>query len=277
MIVIRIKGGLGNQLFQYASARGIAASSGHTLKIDCQTGFPRDTYRRSYRLNHFRVPQAYASNAEIWWSRALTWRRWRAFRNFESAAMLQRGEFFLPELARVPGGRSVYLEAYLQSPQYFSCIEAELRSELSPEADSEPLRARLRVIQGRDAVSVHVRRRDYARLLPAGYYLQAVELIRARVGHREYFVFGDDLDWAAQELHWLEPKTLVRNDSPNDDVADLALMASCKHHVMANSTFSWWAAWLSGIKDGIVVAPGRGWTEIGVPPKDLFLPGWKVI
>lgn len=277
MIVIRIKGGLGNQLFQYASAKGLAASLGRRLKMDSLTGFPRDQYRRSYRLHRFALPEVTASASEVWLARALSCRRWLGLRRAESRA-LQRGEFFLPWLERDLPGAAVYLEAYLQSPRYFSQIEAQVRRELSAQLLREPAaHDYLRLAEGVAAVSIHVRRQDYSRRLTADYYRRAVHLIEMRVPRAHFFVFGDDPGWVVDQLDWLEPKTVVQNMGPDDDITDLSLMAGCQHHVVANSTFSWWGAWLAGAQRGLVVAPACGWTDSSGRPNDLFPPEWMVI
>jgi len=283
MLIIRIKGGLGNQLFQYAGAKGLAASLGHRLKIDRQTGFPgypRDPYNRSYRLDRFHIPQVLASKAEIWAARAISWRRWFRWREDESKAMHERREFFHPELARQAGARIVYLEAYLQSPRYFANVEENLRSELCPSVEPDlTMNQYLRLIQGVHAVSLHLRRKEHGseRPVPMNYYRQAVSTINAQVTQPHFFIFADDLELGERELEWLRPKTIVRNASPDDDVKDLALMAACQHHIIANSTFSWWGAWLGTDRVGLTIAPQWGWTQSGDLPQNLFPHGWILI
>jgi len=262
VIVVRIKGGLGNQLFQYAGAKGLAASLGHALKIDRTTGFlgPRhDPYQRSYRLDRFAIPQRTAGKFEITFARTLSWRHWLRFRKAETAAMHDRGEFFCEPLTRELVGRAEYLEAILASPRYFAHVEAEIRKEISPKVDWDAvMNDYLERIKGLAAVSVHVRRVDYSRPLPLDYYREAVDVIKTRVAHPHFFLFGDDFGWMSEELRWLEPKTVVLNTAPDDDIKDLALMAACPHHIIANSTFSWWGAWLSASQPGSAVAPGLG-------------------
>jgi hypothetical protein len=278
MIVIRIKGGIGNQLFQYASAKGLAISLGHRLKIDSRSGFRRDRYDRSYRLHRFALPETTASPREMWLARVVSCNRWLRLRNVESKAMLQEGEFFLPGLAEALRGPAVYVEAYLQSPCYFAQIEDQLRCELvAGLTHNAAAQGSAELTDETAAVSVHVRRKNYGRLLPVEYYRRAVDLIRMQADRPHFFIFGDDPGWAASQLRWLEPKTVVQNESPDSDLRDLALMASCRHHVIANSSFSWWGAWLAGARCGLVVAPAWGWTESGCWPKDLFPAGWKVI
>jgi len=281
MLIIRIKGGLGNQLFQYAGAKGLAASLGHSLKIDRHTGFPgypRDPYNRAYRLHRFYIPQILASKAEIWAARAMSWRRWLRWRRSEERAMLTHGQFFDQRLTHQPHGPAVYLEAYLQSPRYFENVQSQLRGELRPKLQADPaFDEYLRQIRGRPAVSVQVRRRDYARLLPVEYYRQAVEVINNVVPSPHFFVFADDHEWIGSQLGWLNPKTLVVNAGPDEDIKDLVLMAACQHHIIANSTFSWWGAWLGTDRIGLTIAPQWGWTQSGVLPQNLFPRGWIVI
>jgi hypothetical protein len=190
--------------------------------------------------------------------------------------MTEHGQFFLPEIARNPGRKGLYLEGYLQSPRYFSSIEATLRTELSFPIEADAIR-QYRITDASGAVSIHIRRRDYSRVLSVEYYQRAVDLVRAQISQPAFFVFGDDMVWAAQELSWLEPKILVRTPPPNDDVKDLALMSACRHHILANSTFSWWAAWLGQTNGGLIIAPALGWSDSHGCPRDLFPDGWTLL
>src|SRR5262249_39041231 len=130
-----------------------------------------------------------------------------------------------------------------------------------------PVESRLRKeILSTDAVGLHVRRGDY--LLPEGahmhiigmdYYRRAAELISERVLNPHFFVFSDDIQWCARTLDIRYPHTFVVQDQPSErwTAADFRLMTLCKHFVIANSTFSWWAAWLGSHQDKIVVAPSE--------------------
>ena len=129
-LVVRIRGGLGNQLFQYASALGIAAATGRPLRVDVTTGFARDIYRRSYRLDRLAEPPVAANRLQIGWAIARSYRRWKAFRVTEPEQMHGRGISYHPAL--LAGGAPRYLEAYLQSPRYFEAVTEKVRAALTP-------------------------------------------------------------------------------------------------------------------------------------------------
>ena len=278
MIIIRIKGGLGNQLFQYASAMGLAALSGRSLKIDRYSGFRHDPYRRTYRLEKVGTSKPTAGIHEVWYARLVSRKCWLSLRKAESSAMVERGEFFEPRIAKEASSQPVlYLEGYLQSPRYFSDIEAEVRDELTRiTVRTDEALGGSHIAKNSGTISVHVRRIDYARVLPLEYYRNAVEVIKMHVQSPHFYIFGDDPNWAIDHLNWLEPKTVVRNSGPDSDLSDLALMTSCNHHIIANSSFSWWGAWLSPAQ-GKTIAPAAGWTKTGIVPRDLFPVSWTVI
>jgi hypothetical protein len=279
MIVIRIKGGLGNQLFQYASAMGLATSSGRSLKIDRYSGFGKDgVYLRKYRLDRVGVSRPCAGIHEVCYARLVSLRHWLNLRKVESVAMVERGEFFEPLVVQEASSQPIlYLEGYLQSPRYFSSIEAEVRKELTWFArGTDTALGSSPVTKCINSVSLHVRRRDYARVLAPDYYRNAVELIKKHVRSPHFYVFGDDPAWVSSQLNWLDPKTVMRNAGPDNDLSDLELMASCHHHIIANSTFSWWGSWLSS-EQGLTIAPAAGWTSAKVIPRDLFPDSWIVI
>lgn len=272
-LVVRIRGGLGNQLFQYASALGIADATGRTLLCDTKTGFPRDIYKRSYRLAALERAPREAGRVELALTRARSFRGWRSFRDHEANAMLADGTSFHASLLAGSGPR--YLEAYLQSPRYFERVADVVRRELwIPEKGVRHGENLARIAPHRNAVALHVRRKDYSPLLPASYYREAVERVRAVAPDAHFFVLGDDPEWVERELGWLAPRTALASEGPNADWLDLALIAACRHRIIANSSFSWWGAWLSR-HDGEVVAPARWWNDHR--PQHLFPSGWHVL
>jgi hypothetical protein len=176
------------------------------------------------------------------------------------------------------------LQGYWQSPKYFASIEPEIRTELKLR---EPLAGEnLAVVNKIDtslAVSVHVRRGDYVTSVTTNqyhgtcgpeYYLAAEALLRQRLGEPTLFIFSDDPDWAAHNLRFESPTVIVRHNGPKRDYEDLRLMTLCKHHVIANSTFGWWGAWLCANPDKIVVAPRNWFRDASHSTADLIPEDW---
>ncbi len=294
--VVRLMDGLGNQLFQYALGRRLSLRQGAELVLDTswfRTGGTRE-HPRPLRLAEFAVAGRFAEPDEFrdrwlrptplgrfWWrfeQRVLPL-RWRRFVEQDPKAFARRGQMFDPEILRVAPG--TYLSGYWISPLYFEGAERELRQELI-------LRGPLSLSAGRwakelgecESVALHVRRGDYVHhpeigVLGADYYRRAIELLEAQRRDLRYFVFSDDPPAALELLAGIVPKfqvvTLEPGTSPS---VDLALMATCKHFVIANSTFSWWGAWLSGYPGKLVMAPEHWFQGARVSLPDVYPAAW---
>lgn len=303
MITVSLIGGLGNQMFQYAAGKALAERHGVPLALDI-SGF-RNYALRPFLLDRLLVPEAIASvQAEP------AERREENFTRAKWKARIDRllGKARLPKLASSPNeyrephfhydpafemlGPKVSLFGYFQSERYFNSIAESLRDWLSPR---EPLGeaaavALKRIETSRLPVSVHVRRGDYLKpgthevhgILGETFYRQAFDRLEGMIGRdAEIFIFSDDPAAAEQVLGFIPGSRLnhVRGD-PERPWEDMALMARCRHHVIANSSFSWWGAWLDPSPDKIVVAP-RAWfaaTELNKRNTgDLYPAGWILV
>ena len=287
MVIVRLNGGLGNQLFQYATGRALACRKKVPLKLDI-TYFDEHNPRR-YCLHHFKIRASLADQNEInrlkrWESRLhprllrLIARTIPYYRRslFEE----QNKDFYDPNINRAP--RDVYLAGYWQSDRYFEDIASLLRAELvlSHPLDLES-QTIAKEIQQTESVSVHVRRGDYVanpemRYLygapGADYYLRAIGRLSEIVKHPNLFLFSDDLTWTRQNIRPDFPVHYVCGHGRDRDVEEFSLMQECKYHIIANSSFSWWGAWLSNHHQKIVIAP-KDWfnvpersTEDRIPP-----------
>lgn len=303
MITISLIGGLGNQMFQYAAGKALAERHGVPLALDI-SGF-RNYALRPFLLDRLLVPEAITSvqeeptpKTELNFTRA----KWKG--------RIDRllGKAGLPKLAPSPNeyrephfqydpafealGPQTALFGYFQSERYFSSIAGNLRDWFSlREPPGVAAAAALRRIEtSRLPISVHVRRGDYLKpgthevhgILGESFYRQVFNLLESKIGREvELFIFSDDPAAAEQVLSFLPGSCLnhVRGD-PERPWEDMALMACCRHHVIANSSFSWWGAWLNRAPDKIVVAP-RAWfapAEFGKRNTgDLYPPGWIVV
>jgi hypothetical protein len=291
MVIVQITGGLGNQLFMYAAGRRLSLHHGTPLKLDIA---PFRTYAaRNYLLDRFHIAQAIATPAEIdsvkagidpqrafGAIRALFARRPAADARHLFRAGDELAGTYLPEILRTP--RNVYLQGYWQSEQYFQPIEQTIRDDLRQKAELAGANlAMAGQIGGVDAVSLHVRRGDYAGnphlggllgVLPLDYYHRAVERVGAMVKAPHFFVFSDDPDWAKAHLRIAHPATFVAHNGPDAPQEDLRLMALCRHHVTANSSLSWWGAWLCPHAAKTVIAPARWFLKTSMP--DIAPAAW---
>ncbi len=290
MVIVRLMGGLGNQMFQYAAARRIALAHNVPLKLDVSwfAGQPD----RAYGLHALNIQEAFATPEEL---RQITGPSTRgigtlAFR-FRRRLKLGYRWTRIHERGLSPCDRRVlearertYLDGYWQSEKYFSDVADTIRREF---AINVPAEARSREITDQMAttqsVSVHIRRGDYVTdqkksrvrsVCTPDYYRRCVAHVAERLVHPHLFLFSDDPDWVAANLRFDYPTTLVSRAPARRDYEDLRLMSACRHHIIANSSFSWWGAWLNPSRDKLVLAPRRWMNDPRVDDRDVLPQTW---
>lgn len=269
-VIPRVFGGIGNQLFCYAAARRLALANGAELVIDHVSGFVRDfDYRRCYELDHFSIPCRKATPAERLepWSRVRRYiKRRRGRRNpFEQRDYIQQeGVDFDRRLLQVKVRGTVYLEGYWQSEGYFKDVEETIRADLQiiPPRDAANLAMAARIRES-VAVAIHVRFFDApneagTHNAPGDYYGRAVARMETLEPGAHYFVFSDRPVAARARIPLPDERItcVSHNSGDRNAYADLWLMSRCRHFIIANSTFSWWGAWLAGYDGRHVIAPG---------------------
>ena len=269
-IIPRIFGGLGNQLFCYAAARRLALVNHAELVLDDVSGFTYDYfYQRNYQLDHFKIPCRKATPAErlelFHRVRRYLKRCWNQRKPFaQRAYLVQEGIDYDPRLLHFKPQGTVYLEGYWQSEDYFKDMEVSIRQDLQikPPTDAANLDM-VEHIQGGTAVAVHVRFFDEPHTnsinnTPGDYYIRAVEAMERLAPAAHYFVFSDQPEAARARIPLPDARvTLVAHNQGDENAyADLWLMTQCQHFIIANSTFSWWGAWLAAHPQKQVIAPG---------------------
>jgi hypothetical protein len=282
MITIRLVGGLGNQMFQYAAGYALAQRVGTSVAIDA-TALELDRLR-NYQLGAFCIEATPASVHLPAGRIARVLRRLRGprreYRNFDS--------IFDPTFFSLSDG--VALNGLFQSWRYLIAAETEiralfaLRSPLSPRA----VELATAIASEPSAVSLHVRRGDYLSpetapihgAMTLAFYERAIAVLRGLLSNEpHFFLFSDDPEWVRENLGGLGAHTVVEGQ----DAApweDLALMSQCRHHIIANSSFSWWGAWLNPRQDKWVIAPRQWFTAETLREKnvcDLLPPEWIAV
>jgi hypothetical protein len=196
----------------------------------------------------------------------------------------ERSYQYDPNIEKVSG--QVYLKGYWQSEKYFVNIGDLLREELSIIVDQDRQSQQVaEFINTKQSVSIHIRRGDYVTnpdinqihgICDLDYYHRSVNIISERVANPYFFVFSDDPIWAAENLCLDYPTTFVTHNDVSRDFEDLRLMSMCTHHITANSSFSWWGAWLSN-KSGTVIVP-KEWFRDGndYKNKDRWPSDWII-
>lgn len=268
-VVVRIKGGLGNQLFCYAAARRLALANEAELVIDTVTGFSRDIlYGNHYLLDAFALSGRKATPAERLepferYRRGIL-KLWNRTKPFEDRCYLEQEQLgFDSRLLDLKLNGALYLDGLWQSEGYFIDQEERIREDLriAPPSDDENARMAVK-IDGCSAVAIHVRWFDppdenARHNASADYYRRAIAKTDEEIEGPHYFVFSDDPVAARAKLPLAEDRaTFVDcNHGPDRAYADLWLMTHCRHFIIANSTFSWWGAWLGSFPEKMVVAP----------------------
>jgi hypothetical protein len=312
MIIVRLSGGLGNQMFQYAMGRSLCHRLQSTLKLDISL-FKHNPHR-SYALRDFNILEDFASAEEVYrfsgvpqnisqkiahrLNKPLLFARrifpWTLNDSNQRSSHAQPRVYaephfhYDPEVINLRG--HLYLKGYWQTEKYFKDIEHIIRKEFTVK---NPLAGRnlayARQIQDCESVSVHVRRGDYlthARwrrthgVCPVAYFEAAIEQMKEQVTGSHFFIFSDDPRWVANNMHVDGPATMVNHNGPEAAHEDLRLMSLCRNHILANSTFSWWGAWLKSSRSGIVIAPQQWFGEERMQTRrldDLFLSDWYIL
>lgn len=278
-------GGLGNQLFQYATARRLAKVHGVDLKLDV-SHFSSFSQERYYCLDRFNIIEKFASRQELPRKVAKRWPLLSSVFGIGNKPVIRvfREQFFHFDPELLVASDNTYLDGYWQSERYFADIEDTIRKEFTVKTPpDEQNRAMRDMIQTTDSVSLHVRRGDYVTdsatnsyhgICDLDYYRRAISQVVRQIATPVFFVFSDDPEWVGQNLKIDYQTVFVRHNSPENGFEDLRLMSFCKHHIIANSTFSWWGAWLSDNKDKIVYAPKNWFAAAKCNDMDLIPATW---
>lgn len=274
-VTVAITGGLGNQMFQYAAARALAARSGAGLVLDL--AFYNDRRHRRFELDAFPIEVNGVIGDKAPPLRARL-SRWLPRKH---AGAVYREPHFHYDPAFETLVPPVRLEGYFPSPRYFAGHEAIVRRDLAPPAAEDVESRRLApLIGGDDTIALHVRRGDYVSqpkinalmgTCSVAYYEAA---LAKTPGNGTVFVFSDDVAWAKGHLPQIERMVFVGEGSPRPGLADLWLMTLARHHIIANSSFSWWGAWLARRQDGETITPARWFANSAHDVKDLFPADW---
>lgn len=289
MIVIRLRGGLGNQLFQYALGRRIAKQLNTEMTLDLtsllKTHKNENITDRDYQLGIFNVQESFLIQPGLlrffdklglnFVSQIIKGIKLLGYKSFKER------EFTVQEwLLKHPTDKTMY-SGYWQSEAYFKDAEEELRKDfqfkgkLSVEAQHI-----LNKIEATNSVCVHIRRGDYVgnsvfNNSELDYFYTSADYIGKRTTSPHFFIFSDDPEWCKANVKFDYDATVVDYDTENEKFKeDLQLMSSCTHFIMSASSFSWWAVWLSNQKDHIVIAPQPWFLNDDKDTKDLISKDW---
>lgn len=266
MIIVRLTGGLGNEMFQYAAGRAASLRAKTPLKFDVSS-YANDKFGRHYSLDVFNIKATMATPQEIRrlspTENFLTQKSPRLLRLLSNLAPSYVNEVFRAGL--IPLSRNqLYLDGYWQNEKYFLDYADQIRQDfrLKPHPNKKVI-GYLKKILSCDSVAIHIRRGDYVSNTQVNksvgvcgekYYQRAMKFVAKIVRKPFFFIFSepDGLKWAKESLKFDFPFVLVESDK---DYEDLRMMSSCRHNIVANSSFSWWGAWLNTNYNHIIIAP----------------------
>ena len=277
--IVKIQGGLGNQMFQYAFMRALSLKYNFKAMLDISY-FYIDKFSnpavavRKFLLNNYNIQLGIAD-----------------------INIIRQYGFHIPILNRVfetPNCAGKYLEflqkerngnkyfiGYFQTEKYFKEYRSEILKdfELKTPLDTKNSEI-LSQIKDTNSVSIHIRRGDYLKLqhiyhiCSLEYYDEAINFISQTIENPHFYIFSDDIDWAKNNLKITYPHTFVDINSESNCCFDLELMKNCKHNIIANSTFSWWGAWLNENTDKIVISPKQWCCTEEIHMDDIICEDW---
>ena len=279
MIIVKIKGGLGNQIFQYAFARFLSIQKKAKVKIDNGINSNKQDTYREYGLKYFNITLELSSKNESLTTKYPLGIISKIIRGIQKISGIHN----IGWNKNILNSKEKYLEGYWQSYKYLEPIRDILLKELTLKKTIETkYKNLLDQISNTDSVSIHVRRGDYAndpktksihQTFGLEYYQKAIETVSEKISEPTFFIFSDDIEWVKQNLKIDFPTVYVSNPEIKD-CEELIIMSKCKNNIIANSSFSFWGAWLNQNPNKIVIAPKKWNNRYTKEYKDLLPPEW---
>lgn len=286
MIIMRIENGLGNQLFEYAYARALK-EKGYDIRLDMDKVY-EDSFIH-YKNNDERKTTIQRFNITIPMIDVEAYGKYRYIKRenikdkiifFFAEHGLWKYRFYEETVNKKPVclKGNCYVRAWFQDERYFKHIRKILLRELTLKNKIKISKEIRQALNSNECVSIHIRRGDYVKIhftLKATYYDRAMAIMRKRYQNPVFLIFSDDLEWARQNLRETDNCIYVNEDKKLQDYEELMIMSRCRSNIIANSTFSWWGAWLNRHPDKIVIAPKGPW--VSVNQKNIIPKGWIVL
>ena len=289
MIIVRLMGGLGNQMFQYALARHLSMTNNCELKLDI--AYFSKKHRRPYGLGHFNIIENFASKKELFLFKNINnlskkpWSYIGKLLEIKPGYIEEKIFGFNQSILELSG--DIYLDGYWQSERFFLPIKNALLGEFSLKNNPSNEFLKLEELaKTTDSVAVHVRRGDYVSnerifnvhgVCPPDYFRTAISEVMNRVANPQFFIFSDEIKWVKANLDLPSTSVFVSGNRSIKDHEELALMSKCRHNIISNSSFSWWGAWLNKNAEKIVIAPKKWFSDTTLDSKDIIPEQWMKI
>lgn len=293
MIYIKIRGGLGNQLFQYASSRSFAITTEDDLCLDL-SGITNKTHN-IYTLNKFNINATTTEECKIWQKKVAHIFSSISYRIGKKLGynISYKFDLIVAPLLNLFGIYNVdngyikfkkaltknkYIIGYLQSEQYFSDNQGTIKKELSPK---QSLTKKNKVLSEEmkkcNSICIHIRRGDFvdvgAIVCSEKYYIEAAKYLNKKLKDAQFYIFSNDIDWVKENIKFPMKVNYIEGNNPSYE--EIMLMSSCNNFIISNSTFSWWGQYLSNNNNKIVIAPNR-WFVDG-QKEDIYQQNWLIL
>ena len=291
MIIVNLMGGLGNQMFQYAFGKSLSLRLNKKLIVDKRfllenTNNP-DVTPRDFELSIFSITdEVTVYDHGFGLGKAFPYRLNKLIdpltKKLKNQVIFTDNDS-LDTISKTKASK-IILNGYFQKETYFINEENNIRNsfvfknELSE--DNLVIKNKIDISK---SVSLHVRRGDYVSskktvsyhgVCSLEYYAHAIQTLTNIFQDLHFFVFSDDIEWCKANLNIPGEVTFISNNKGANSYIDMQLMSFCKHNIIANSSFSWWGAWLNNSKNKVVVAPKNWFTDSSIDIKDLYPKNW---
>lgn len=292
MIIVKLQGGLGNQMFQYAIGRKLSLLNKTKLKLDLNfllDRTPRSNFTyRDYNLNIFNLKLDFATQDEI--KPFINYLDSKIKRKIYAYLFLGKNNKYIsekqftcdPSIFKLTG--NIYLDGYWQTEKYFADIKDILYREFTIKYPQDIISREIsNRIESTQSVSIHIRRADYVQnqvtynihgICDLDYYYNCINSLLDKIQNPHFFIFSDDPQWVKENLKLDYPMTFVDHNDASKNYEDLRLMSQCQHNIIANSTFSWWGAWLNQNPNKIVYVPPKWFSDQTRDTKDIIPETW---
>lgn len=276
MITVKLNGGLGNQMFQYACARAVAHRLDTSVVVDISSFELSLQTKRRYALSEFYCGQQVVIYKNSWLEKVRSMLH-------KQGIFSEKKYTYNHAITRVSDNTT--LNGYWQSPKYFEHIREIIVHDFTPKKTPKLPPNILKLVRTKETVAIHVRRGDYitnqqaVKILgvqPISYYQNALKILNQQHQKCHYIVVSDDINWCRQHLKQLLDPSKV-NYFSKDELTDMFLMTQTTHNIIANSSYSWWAAYLNQNNDKAVIAPKKWFKDKSYSTKDLFPNNWILV
>lgn len=267
-MIVRLSGGLGNQFFQYAFGRAYEEKTGEEVSFDTWS-FYRDKLR-NYELDNYNIKKCKKRFLKRFFCNIV----WELKTHIGHTEWLEKfvkmeceAELFMTQIIST---EDAYVVGFWQNEDYFSDYLKMIKSELIYNGPISGKQSEIiEKMRSEQSVAMHIRRTDYLsdvgktiyEKIDKAYYLSALEYLRNRVGDIQVYIFSDDIAWCKNEYSDIENLIFIDDSISTSQHTDMEMMRNCKHFVIANSTFSWWGAWLADYANKIVISPKKWFVD----------------